>query len=100
MPDGQNTLLAKLLIIGAAIGLGKLMLGSDRITARLVIGRMIMGGAVAPLAAIPLLRFPDMPELVLVGLACALGIMGSAFLEECFRLFAARYLKHREGGDV
>lgn len=43
MPDGQTSLLAKLIIIGAAIGLGRLMVSRDRITARLLIGRMIMG---------------------------------------------------------
>ncbi|HFQ9726335.1 TPA: holin, partial [Escherichia coli] len=57
MPDGQTSLLAKLIIIGAAIGLGRLMVSRDRITARLLIGRMIMGSAVAPVAAIPLFKF-------------------------------------------
>ena len=97
MPDGQTSLLTKLIIIGSAIGLGKLMLSRERITARVLIGRMIMGAAVSPVAAVPLLRYPDMPDLVVVGLACALGIAGSAFLEECFRLLADRYLKRRNG---
>ena len=76
MPNGETSLLAKLLLIGAVIGLGQLMVSNDPITVRQLAGRMILGAAVAPLAAIPLLKFPDMPELVVVGIACALGILG------------------------
>ncbi|EAB5051364.1 holin [Salmonella enterica] len=93
MQNGETSLLAKLLLIGAVIGLGQLMLSSERITTRLLLGRVIMGSAVAPLAAIPLLKYPDMPELVVVGLACALGILGSAFIEECFKRAADMYFK-------
>ncbi len=93
MPNGETSLLAKLLLIGAVIGLGQLMVSSEQITTRLLVGRMILGAAVAPLAAIPLLKFPDMPELVVVGIACALGILGSAFIEAGLRRLAEYWMK-------
>nr|WP_244316896.1 phage holin family protein [Mixta theicola] len=88
-------MLAKLLLIGAVIGLGQLMVSNERITARLLVGRVILGSAVAPLAAIPLLKFPDMPELVVIGLACGLGILGSAFIEEGLRRVVDIYLQKK-----
>ncbi|WP_449547178.1 holin [Lelliottia amnigena] len=93
MPNGETSLLAKLLLIGAVIGLGQLMVSNEQITTRLLVGRMILGAAVAPLAAIPLLKFPDMPELVVVGLACALGILGSAFIEAGLKRGVEFYIK-------
>jgi len=81
MPNGETGLLAKLLLIGAVIGLGHLMVGNEPLTFRLLLGRVILGAAVAPLAAIPLLKFPDMPELVVIAIACGLGIIGAAFIE-------------------
>lgn len=93
MPNGESSLLAKLLLIGAVIGLGQLMVSNERITTRMLVGRVIMGSAVAPLAAIPLFKFPDMPELVVVGLACGLGILGSAFIEECIKRAAELYFR-------
>lgn len=93
MPNGETSLLAKLLLIGAVIGLGQLMVSNEQITTRLLIGRMILGSAVAPLAAIPLLKFPEMPELVVIGLACALGILGSAFIEAGLKRGLEMYIK-------
>jgi hypothetical protein len=43
MPNGETSLLAKLLLIGAVIGLGQLMVSSEQITTRLLVGRMILG---------------------------------------------------------
>lgn len=99
MPNGETSLLAKLLLIGAVIGLGQLMVSNEQITTRLLIGRMILGSAVAPLAAIPLLKFPDMPELVVIGLACALGILGSAFIEAGLKRCVDFYLKRWGNGQ-
>lgn len=93
MMNGETSLLEKLLLIGAVIGLGQLMVSNERITTRLLVGRMILGSAVAPLAAIPLLKFPDMPELVVIGLACALGILGSAFIEAGLKRCLDMYIK-------
>lgn len=93
MPNGETGLLAKLLLIGAVIGLGHLMVSNEPLTARLLMGRMILGAAVAPLAALPLLKFPGMPELVVIGLACALGILGSAFIEAAFKRGVEMYIK-------
>ncbi len=99
MPNGETSLLAKLLLIGAVIGLGQLLLSNELITARSLAGRMILGAAVAPLAAIPLFKFPDMPDLVVVGIACALGILGSAFIEAVLKRCVDFYFKRWGNGQ-
>jgi hypothetical protein len=78
-------------LIGAVIGLGQLMASTERITVRTVLGRMILGSAVAPIAGIALLQFENMPEVAVIGIACALGILGSAIIEE----FLKRWLDQR-----
>ncbi|MCW7353311.1 phage holin family protein, partial [Escherichia coli] len=43
--NGETSLLEKLLLIGAVIGLGQLMVSNERITTRLLVGRRILGSA-------------------------------------------------------
>ncbi|OAT26541.1 phage holin [Buttiauxella ferragutiae ATCC 51602] len=100
MPNGETSLLTKLLLIGAFIGLGKLMASNEPITLRILVGRVILGSAVAPIAGIVLLKFKDMPELVVIGIACGLGILGSALIEELFkRWFDARLARKKEANS-
>jgi hypothetical protein len=85
MPNGETSLFAKLILIGALIGVGQLMVSNERITARKLVGRTILGSAVSLMAGLALLKFDDMPELAVIGVACALGILGSAVIEEYFK---------------
>ncbi|WXK36470.1 holin [Mycetohabitans rhizoxinica] len=73
--------LLKLVIIGAVIGLGKLLAGGERICARLVFGRMIIGAALSASAGAALTVFNDLHPTALVGFASALGILGQSALE-------------------
>ncbi|HHQ6595634.1 holin [Serratia fonticola] len=79
MPYRETVL--KLAIIGAIIALGKMMISGEQITLRLLIGRMILGSAVAQVAGVALLHFDDIHPLALVGIACALGIAGFTAVE-------------------
>ena len=70
-----------LLVIGALIGLGKLLASSEELTWRLAIGRTVLGAGTSLIAGVVVLRIPDADPLALIGIACMLGIAGSTFIE-------------------
>lgn len=70
-----------LLLIGAVIGVGKLLTSSDVLTPRLIIGRAILGSGTSMIAGVALMQFPTMPLPALVGIGSGLGIMGAQFIE-------------------
>ena len=71
-----------LVVIGAFIGIGKLLQTNQLLTWRLVIGRMITGSAVSTIAGLALIHIPDMPFPAVMALGSALGILGAEFLEQ------------------
>ena len=81
MQDHEKSLLL-LIAIGGLIGMSKLLVSQEKLTFRLVVGRTILGSASSLIAGIVLLQVPDISPLVLVGIASALGILGSTFIEE------------------
>ena len=80
MQDHEKNLLL-LIAIGAAIGFAKLLVSDEKLTWRLTIGRTILGAATSTIAGAIILQIPDINPLALISLASALGIMGSAFIE-------------------
>lgn len=66
---------------GALIGLGKLLASDEKLSARLVIGRTVLGSATSLLAGVVLLQFPTIHPLALLGIASGLGILGSQTIE-------------------
>ncbi|WP_313795309.1 holin [Serratia sp. (in: enterobacteria)] len=93
MPNGESTFL-KLLLLGAVIGLGKVLVDDARLTLRLVLGRMVLGSAVSLIAGVILIRFPDIDELALVAVSAALGILGHTVIESMLK----RYIESRTKG--
>lgn len=83
-----------LLVMGAAIGVGKLLVSDDPITLRLILGRALLGAATSMVAGVGLMQFPGMPQMALYGIGCALGIVGSQFLE----LWLKRWMNKHGGG--
>lgn len=81
MQEHEKTFLT-LLAIGMLIGLSRLLVSSEPLSWRLIIGRTILGGATSSVAGLILIQFPDLHPTALIGLACALGILGSTFIEE------------------
>lgn len=80
MQDHEKSLLA-LVIMGALIGMGKLLASDERLTLRLILGRTMLGSATCMIAGAGLIQFPDLPPLALYGIGSALGIAGSQGIE-------------------
>ena len=81
MQEHEKSLLA-LVLIGGLIGMSKLLVSSEPLSVRLIIGRTILGSATSVIAGAVLLQVPDINPLALLGIACAFGILGSTFIEE------------------
>ncbi|WP_440216301.1 hypothetical protein [Chromobacterium piscinae] len=84
MQEHEKGLLA-LLVVGALIGLGKLLVSNEQITTRLAVGRAILGGATSTVAGVALMQFPNLPLPALVGIGAGLGILGAQYLEAWLR---------------
>lgn len=81
----------QLLLIGAVIALGKVLASNEKITPRLIAGRVILGSAISVAAGAALVQFPDMSPLAVNGVGAGLGILGYQFCE--------MWLRRRLGGD-
>jgi len=82
MDKSYEESLLMLILIGGLIGMSKLLVSNEPLSLRLLIGRTILGAATSLIAGVVILQIPDVHPLALVGLACALGILGSTFIEE------------------
>jgi len=64
---------------------------NEKITPRLIAGRVILGSAISVAAGAALVQFPDMSPLAVNGVGAGLGILGYQFCE--------MWLRRRLGGD-
>ena len=80
MQEHEKSLVA-LVVMGALIGMGKLLASDERLTWRLMLGRTLLGSATCMIAGAGLIQFPDLPPLALYGIGSALGIAGSQGIE-------------------
>ncbi len=94
--DSNDKTLITLASVGAAIAFGKLLVGGEKVTLRLVVGRLIIGAGLSMAAAAALMMVPNVPPIALVGLGSALGILGQSFLEK----LAQRVWGSRPKNDV
>jgi hypothetical protein len=85
-----------LAIMGAFIGVAKLLVSSEEITFRVMLGRAILGSATSMMAGVVLLQFPQMAPLPLLAVGSGLGIMGQQYIERWLRKKAEELLK-KEG---
>ncbi|MFV9685485.1 phage holin family protein [Pantoea sp. KXB45] len=90
MQDHEKTLM-QLLVLGGIIALGKVLASNEKITPRLIAGRVILGSAISVAAGAALVQFPDMSPLAVNGVGAGLGILGYQFCE--------MWLRRRLGGD-
>ncbi|WP_353192096.1 holin [Pandoraea pnomenusa] len=79
-----------LLVLGAAMGLGKLLVSDEVLTTRVIAGRTILGATTTMIAGVVLIQIPDIPPLALLGIGSVLGTVGAQFIE--------LQLKRRAGG--
>ncbi|MCX2201973.1 phage holin family protein [Pantoea agglomerans] len=90
MQDHEKTLM-QLLLLGGVIALGKVLASNEKITPRLIAGRVILGSAISVAAGAALVQFPDMSPLAVNGVGAGLGILGYQFCE--------MWLRRRLGGN-
>lgn len=84
MQEHAGNVMGGLAAIGAAIGLGQLLLSDEPLTKRRVVGRALVSGGLGCAAAGALVWTP-LPPIALAGLAAALSSLGTAGLERLFR---------------
>ncbi|NIF80128.1 holin [Paraburkholderia sp. Cy-641] len=84
MQEHEKTFL-ELLVMGALIGIAKLLVSSETPTFRLILGRAVLGSATSTVAGVALVQIPNLDPLSLMGIGSALGIVGSQYIELLFR---------------
>lgn len=84
MQEHEKTIL-ELIIMGALIGIAKLLVSSEQLTFRVVFGSALLGSATSMVAGIALLQIPNLDPLALLGIGSALGIVGSQYIEILLR---------------
>lgn len=82
-----STTLQWLAGIGAAIGLGQLLVAGDPITWRLALGRAICSAGLATGGAAALIWIPTMPMPAVLGLGAALASLGTSGLERLLQKY-------------
>lgn len=84
MNKEEITLLASLGLVGVFVGIGKMLVSNEKLTARMVIGRAITHGALGAAAGAASLLFPAISTVAVVALACVLASLGTSALETVF----------------
>lgn len=92
MQDHEKTIFT-LIFIGAAIGLSRLFVSTEPLSWRLIIGRTILGSATSTISGVVLIQFPEISPVSLIAIACALGILGSTFIEEYLKKHVGKWGK-------
>lgn len=69
--DGQERTLLTLAGVWAAIAFRKWLVSGEKVTLRLIIGRLIIGASLSMAAAAALVMVPNVPPVALIGLGAA-----------------------------
>jgi hypothetical protein len=84
--SNPDAFVAKLALLGAAVGLGQLLASKEQISARLVAGRTLVSAGLGAAASIPL-SWTLLPDAAAYGLACGLVTVGTAGVERLISRF-------------
>ncbi|ELI8162185.1 phage holin family protein [Yersinia enterocolitica] len=95
MQEHEKTIIS-LGIIGASLALGKILASDEPITARLFVGRVILGSGTSMAAAAALVWVPGLSPLAINGLGAALGIAGYQAVEVWLRRRGSSLLKGKK----
>lgn len=68
-------------VVGMIFTVGQLLMSKEALTARIVIGRCISTAGLSMAAGLVLLIFPGAPLIAQIGVAAALGALGTSALE-------------------
>ena len=77
----EESLLVKIGLVGFILGIAKLLAGDEAITWRKVVGRSLLGTGSSLIAGLIMIPHPNAPQLVVVGAAALLGILGHSLIE-------------------
>lgn len=94
MTDDES-LLVKIGLVGFMLGLAKLLAGDEAITWRKVVGRSLLGTGSSLIAGLVMIPHPNAPQLVVVGAAALLGILGHSLIE----WVVITYIDKKKGDD-
>lgn len=95
MQEHEKTIL-ELIIMGALIGVAKLLVSSEELTFRLIVGRAVLGSATTMVAGVVLVQIPNLDPIALLGIGSALGIVGSQYIELLLRRRAKAIIGREE----
>ena len=98
MQDYMKSLVG-LATMGALIGVAKLLVSSNEITLRVVLGRAILGSATSLLAGAVLIQLPDIPPLALLAVGSGIGIVGQQYIEQLLRRRVKDWVKGSDDKD-
>lgn len=73
-------------LVGVAVvaGLGRLIASQEKMTGRVVVGRVLTSAALGVASSMLLVLFPQMPLEAQFGAAAAIGSLGTSALEAVF----------------
>lgn len=74
----EASTLISLALVGAIIGLGKMLSSDEPVTLKKAVGHSIVSAGLGASASLLLLPLPDIPIPVLFGAACALASLGAS----------------------
>lgn len=72
-------------LVGLGIGIGQLLVGNERITFRLLLGRALSTGGLAMAAGVVLVWVPELSMVGQIGVAAGLASLGTSGLERAFQ---------------
>lgn len=85
IPDESAKGVLWLTLVGVIVGLGKLLSSDEVLTARLVLGRLIVSGALGTASAAVVGFLPSLSFAGQMGVAAALASLGVSALEKLFQ---------------
>lgn len=83
----DNSLLARMAAIGAAVGLAQVLLSKDPVTLRQAAGKAISNAALAMSAAAVLAVVPGLNPFVLTGISALIATLGTEGLQKLFQKY-------------
>lgn len=98
--DEYDSTLISLVIVGAFIALGKMLVANEIITLRLFIGKIILGSAVSVVAGALLILWPGIDSVAVMGIGSALGIVGYQLVEIWLRKRGNQFFSGKEKEDT
>ena len=81
---------------GLFVTIGKILLANDeKLDWSVVIGKVILGTALAISAAAILALLPTINTLALVGISCAISLLGLTWFEELAKKYAEKFIEKK-----